>query len=553
MNNTVKTDVLIIGAGPSGLATAIHLADLLKTNGIEKQIIVVDKGQSVGSHILSGAVIKPQAFRDLLPDVNFDEIPFDSKVASDEMYFLQNEKSSLKVPFHPPYMGNSGNYCASLCEICRYLAAKATEKGVDIYPGFSMSDILYDEKGDVAGAKCIDTGIDHEGNKLENFVEGTRVEASITIFAEGTRGSLAKKLIEKKNLQQGRNPQIYSLGVKELFSVPEGTIKAGEVYHTMGFPAMNDNVFGGGFIYGLKENKVAVGLILGLDFTDPTYDIYHAFQIWKTHPFVEKFVKDGKILEYGAKTLPEGGYYSLTKYFLNNAMIVGDSAGFLAMPALKGIHLSIYSGMSAAKAAYDAFVKNDFSKNTLKNYEQYVQQSPIYKEMYKCRNFRQGFTKGTLVGMFNFGTQLITGGAGFAGKLATHNDYRSTKTVDNAKKPLFKDKWASYDIDKPYNRSKVDDVYYSGTQHDEEQRIHIHINNEKEFRDINIKKYDAPCQYFCPGEVFEIHTDKTTGKKEIRIHNENCLHCKSCDIKEPHAAITWNVPNGGNGPDYKYM
>ena len=188
-------------------------------------------------------------------------------------------------------MGNSGNYCASLGEICRYLAAKATEKGVDIYPGFSMSDILYDEKGDVAGAKCIDTGIDHEGNKLENFVEGTRVEASITIFAEGTRGSLAKKLIEKKNLQQGRNPQIYSLGVKELFSVPEGTIKAGEVYHTMGFPAMNDNVFGGGFIYGLKDNKVAVGLILGLDFTDPTYDIYHAFQIWKTHPFVEKFVK----------------------------------------------------------------------------------------------------------------------------------------------------------------------------------------------------------------------------------------------------------------------
>ena len=383
MNNTVKTDVLIIGAGPSGLATAIHLADLLKTNGIEKQIIVVDKGQSVGSHILSGAVIKPQAFRDLLPDVNFDEIPFDGKVVSDEMYFLQNEKSSLKVPFHPPYMGNSGNYCASLGEICRYLAAKATEKGVDIYPGFSMSDILYDEKGDVAGAKCIDTGIDHDGNKLENFVEGTRVEASITIFAEGTRGSLAKKLIEKKNLQQGRNPQIYSLGVKELFSVPEGTIKAGEVYHTMGFPAMNDNVFGGGFIYGLKDNKVAVGMVLGLDFTDPTYDIYHAFQIWKTHPFVEKFVKDGKILEYGAKTVPEGGYYSLTKYFLNNAMIVGDSAGFLAMPALKGIHLSIYSGMSAAKAAYDAFVKNDFSKNTLKNYEQYVQQSPRF-----CRQTR---------------------------------------------------------------------------------------------------------------------------------------------------------------------
>ncbi len=554
MNNTVKTDVLIIGAGPSGLSTAIHLADLLKAKGIEKQILVVDKGQSVGSHILSGAVIKPQAFRDLLPDVNFDEIPFDSKVISDEMYLLQEKGGSFKMPFHPPYMSNNGNYCASLGEVCRFLALKATEKGVEIYPNFAISDIIYNEKGDVAGAKCIDTGIDHHGNKLENFVEGTRVEAALTIFAEGTRGSLTKKLVANKNLAQGKNPQIYSLGIKELFSVPEGTIKPGEVYHTMGFPAMNDNVFGGGFIYGLKENKVALGLVLGLDFADPTYDVFRAFQIWKTHPFVEKFVKNGRLLEYGAKTLPEGGYYSLIKYYTNNAMIVGDSAGFLVMPALKGIHLAVYSGMSAAKAACDAFVANNFTEEVLKNYEKYIEQSSVYNEMYKCRNFRQGFSKGTLAGMFSFGTQILTGGAGFVGKLSTHNDYSYTKPIDEAKKPLFKDKAEHYPIDRPYNFNKADDVFYSGTHHDEEQIVHLQITvDDERYSKENIKKYGAPAQYYCPAEVYELHTDKNTGHQELRIHAENCVHCKTCDIKEPNGAITWNVPNGGNGPDYKYM
>ncbi|MDR2823623.1 MAG: NAD(P)/FAD-dependent oxidoreductase, partial [Prevotellaceae bacterium] len=308
-SNTVKTDVLIIGGGPSGLATAIRLADLLDQKGLKKEILLVDKGASIGSHILSGAVIKPQVFKELLPSTNFDEIPFDSAVSTDAMYML-SEKSGFKMPFHPPYMSNKGNYCASLGEICRFLAAKATERGVQIYSGFAMSDILYDDKGCVRGAKCIDTGIDHHGKQLENFVEGTRVEAALTIFAEGTRGNLAKKLIQKFDLQHDRNGQIYSLGCKEVWSVPEGAIKPGEVYHTMGYPAANWGVFGGGFIYGLKDNRVAVGLVLGLDSQDPTFDTFKTFQIWKTHPFVAKFLKDGKLVEAGSKTLPEGGFYS---------------------------------------------------------------------------------------------------------------------------------------------------------------------------------------------------------------------------------------------------
>ncbi|GHU86923.1 electron transfer flavoprotein [Bacteroidia bacterium] len=551
MNNTVRTDVLIIGGGVSGLATAIKLADLLKENNLQKQILLVDKGSSIGSHILSGSIIKTEVFKELLPDIKFEDIPFDCRVSKDAMYML-SKKGGFKMPFHPPYMGNSGNYCASLSEICRFLAKIATDKGVEIYPGFAINDILYDENGKVCGAKCIDTGIDSNGEKLENYVEGSKIEAEIVVFAEGTHGSLAKKLIQKFDLQKNNNPQIYSLGTKELWSIPAGTIAAGEVYHTMGFPAMNDGVFGGGFIYGLSDNKVALGIVLGLESADPTYDTFKAFQIWKTHPFVAKFLKDGKLLEYGAKTLPEGGFYSMPKHYTDHAVIVGDSGGFLAMPALKGIHLGIYSGMIAAKTIFEAFKTNDFSEKTLSVFDKYIKESRIYKDMYPVRNFRAGFSKGTIMGMFNFGTQIFTFGAGLWGKLKTHTDRSETKTLEVAKKPLYKDKSEKFDTDKPYIYSKVDDVFYSATQHDEEQVPHLHVNNLETYDKINIKKFGAPCQYYCPAEVYELHTNKS-GHQELRIHFENCLHCKTCDIKEPADGITWNVPNGGNGPDYKYM
>jgi electron-transferring-flavoprotein dehydrogenase len=552
MTNTIKTDVLIIGGGPSGLATAIHLADLFKSSPTlkDKEILLVDKGASIGSHILSGAVIKPQVFKELLPDTQFEDIPFDSKVSKEAVVMLGAiaAGSKFEMPFHPPYMGNKGNYCASLGEICRFLANKAAEKGVQIYPGFAMSEILYDEKGNVKGAKCIDTGVNHNGEHLENFVEGTSVEAKVTVFAEGTRGSLAKKLINKFDLQKGHNEQIYSLGCKEVWTVPDGTIRAGEIYHTMGYPAANNGVFGGGFIYGLKNNKVAIGLVLGLEAADPTFDIFKTFQIWKTHPFVAKFLKDGKLIEAGAKTLPEGGYYSQPEYYTNNAVIVGDSAGFLTMPALKGIHLGMYSGMYAAKAIAQAFEKNDFSKETLAQYASFIAASSVYKEMYSVRNFRQGFDKGMIVGIFHFGTQIFTFGAGLFGRLKTKKDSEEIQPLAKARKPLFKEKYARFI---PI-QDKVTDVFYAGVNHDEEQMSHLHINNQQTYNEKNILLYDAPCQYYCAAEVYELHTDKN-GHKELRIHSENCLHCKTCDIKEPVDGITWNVPNGGNGPDYKYM
>jgi len=545
-----KTDVLIIGGGPSGLATAIHLADRLKKKGLSHRILLIEKGSSIGSHILSGAVIKPAVFKELLPGVAFSEIPFNAKVKKDKTVLL-GKKGSIVLPFHIPYMNNKGNYTASLGQICRFLAVKAQEKGVEIYTGFAMDEILYRD-GKVMGAKTKDTGIDHHGNQLENFQPGTRVEARITIFAEGTRGSLAKMLINRFDLAKGKNEQVYSLGCKELWFVPKGNITPGEIYHTMGYPLNNDE-FGGGFIYGLNDQKVAVGIVVGLDYKDPTFDVHDAMQIWKTTPFVSRILKGGKLLEYGAKTLPEGGYYAIPKLYVDNALIVGDSAGLLAMPALKGVHLAIKSGMLAAKIVADALSKNDTSEKRLQQYETLINDSWIRNELYPVRNFRQGFAKGLILGGLSFGTQLITGGAGFFGRLKSHPDNQTTLKLSELKTKPFKERFkGKLEFDKVLTFDKATDIYYSGVHHDEQQVVHLQINDPDNFNAVNIDQYEAAEQYFCSSEVYEIHTNKA-GSKELRIHAENCMHCKTCDIKSLGKGITWLVPNGGNGPEFQNM
>jgi electron-transferring-flavoprotein dehydrogenase len=546
----VSTDVLVIGGGPSGLATAIHLADTLKQKGLGQRILLIEKGSSIGSHILSGAVVKPSVFKELLPDVDLAEIPFNAKVIKDSTVLL-SEKGSIALPFHIPYMNNIGNYTASLGQLCRYLAEKAREKGVEIYTGFAVDEILFRD-GKVCGAKTKDTGLDHHGNQLENFQAGTSVEAKITIFAEGTRGSLAQVLIKKFDLNKGKNEQVYSLGCKELWSVPQGNIEPGQIYHTMGYPLDMDE-FGGGFIYGLNDNKVAIGLVVGLDYKDPSFDTHDAMQIWKTTPFVSKILKGGRLVEYGAKTLPEGGYYSIPKLYVDNALIVGDSAGMLAMPALKGIHLAIKSGMLAAKTAANALANNNTSEQSLQAYEELVNKSSIRDELYPVRNFRQGFAKGLILGGIHFGTQLITGGAGFFGRLKSEADYKSTSKQSELKKKPFKERFkGKLEFDKVLTFDKATDIYYSGVHHDEEQVVHLHINDQENFNTVNIGQYDAPEQFFCSSEVYELHINKD-GKKELRIHAENCMHCKTCDIKSPGKGITWVVPNGGNGPEFQNM
>ncbi len=448
-------------------------------------------------------------------------------------------------------MNNLGNYTASLGQICKYLAIKAEEKGVEIYTGFAVDEILYKD-GKVIGAKTKDTGIDHHGNQLENFQAGTRIEAKITIFAEGTRGSLTKMLIQKYNLDKDKNEQIYSLGCKELWSVPQGNIEAGQVYHTMGYPLNNDE-FGGGFIYGLKDNKVAIGIVVGLDYKDPSFDVHDAMQIWKTTSFVSKILKGGKLVEYGAKTLPEGGYYSIPKLYVDNALIVGDSAGLVVMPALKGVHLAIKSGMLAAQTASNALLNNDTSEKSLQQYETLLNNSSIRKEMYPVRNFRQGFANGLIAGGFQFGTQLITGGAGFLGRLKTHPDSQTTQKLSEYKGKPFRERFkGKLDFDKVLTFDKATDIYHSGVYHDEQQVVHLHINNPENYNAVNIEQYGAPEQFYCSSEVYELHVNKD-GHKELRIHAENCMHCRTCDIKAPGEGITWVVPNGGNGPDFQNM
>jgi electron-transferring-flavoprotein dehydrogenase len=464
---------------------------------------------------------------------------------------LLGKKGHMTLPFHIPYMNNIGNYTASLGQICKFLAVKAQERGVEIYTGFAVDEILYkDDK--VIGAKTKDTGLDHHGNQLENFQPGTRIEAKITIFAEGTRGSLAKMLIKKFNLTKDKNEQVYSLGCKELWAVPEGNIEAGQIYHTMGYPLENDE-FGGGFIYGLKDNKVALGIVVGLDYKDPSFDVHDAMQIWKTTSFVSRILKGGRMIEYGAKTLPEGGYYAIPKLYVDNALIVGDSAGLVAMPALKGVHLAIKSGMLAAQTASEALSKNDTSEKNLQHYETLLNNSWIRKELYPVRNFRQGFEKGLILGGLHFGTQLITGGAGFAGRLRSHPDYKATIKLSELKKKPFRERFKDkLEFDKVLTFDKAFDVYHSGVYHDEQQVVHLHINDPEKYNRVNIEQYGAPEQFYCSSEVYELHIDKA-GHKELRIHSENCMHCKTCDIKSPELGITWVVPNGGNGPDFQNM
>jgi len=549
-NDTISTDILIIGGGPGGLATSIHLADILKERGRSEKILLIDKGRTIGSHILSGAVLKPAVFFELLPEMDFQDIPTTAKVISDKTILL-SERGHIALPFHLPYMSNKGNYTASLGQICRYLAKKAEEKGVEIYTGFAIDEILYKD-GKVSGAKTKDTGLDHHGHQLDNFQPGTRIEAKVTIFAEGTRGSLAKMLIKKFNLDSGRNEQVYSLGCKEVWSVPPGKIEPGQIYHTMGYPLNNDE-FGGGFIYGLKDNMVSVGMVVGLDYKDPSFDVHDAFQIWKTTSFVSRILEGGKLIEYGAKTLPEGGYYSIPGLYVDNALIVGDSAGLVAMPALKGIHLAIKSGMLAAMTTANALERNDTSGESLSEYETLMKDSFIYKEMYPVRNFRQGFAKGLIAGGFHFGSQLITGGAGFFGRLRSHADYKTTQKLNEYKKKPFKERFkGKLEFDKVLTFDKATDVFYSGVQHDEQQIVHLRINDQERFNSINIEQFGAPEQFYCSSEVYELHINKT-GVKELRIHAENCMHCKTCDIKSPDQGITWMVPNGGNGPDFQNM
>ena len=542
--------IIIIGAGPAGLSSAIHLADVFKQSGQNRRIMVIEKGNAVGAHILSGAIIKTEALKELLSEEEFENLPFDCDVSTDTTLKL-SATSAFTLPLHPPVMNNIGHKIASLCQVCRYLATLAEKRGVEVYAGFAVNEILY-ENDKVVRVKTIDTGINYQGEKQKNYQKGTSVMARVVILAEGTRGTLAKQLKSKFDLRKNALPQVYSLGIKELWSVPEGTIQEGAVYHTFGYPLDVHEEFGGGFIYGLKDNKIALGFAVGLDYADPSFDVHAVMQVWKQHPSVAKFLKEGTLLEFGAKTIPEGGWNSMPKPYADNILIVGDSAGLVAMPALKGVHLAITSGMCAAKAISKALAEEDTSAKNLAYYKTLIDQSRIYTEMYPYRNFRAVMTQGLYVGGLKFAIQLLTNGACMFTPTLEHDNVASKKVSEYTGVPFKKRFEGKLDFDKKLTFDKVTSVFYSGTHHDEEQPIHLHVNDIEDFSEINMKQYGTSCQYFCPADVYEEHIDKE-GKRSLKIHAENCVHCKTCDIKAPNSAITWMTPYGGDGPQYQNL
>jgi len=544
-DNLIETDVLVIGAGPAGLAFAIHYADLIKKNNLALSVLVLEKAASLGNHTLSGAVMNLKTIKELLPEVDLKSIPTATEVKREEILFL-TKNSAFALPFHPKVMSNKGNHILSLGAMVRWLGGIAEQKGVEIFAGVAGYEPIFDN-GKLVGVLTGASGLDHTGAPMANYQPPTEVRAKIVILAEGSRGHLTKRLIEKFNLAQGKNPQVYSLGVKEIWEVPEGSFGAGEIIHSLGFPLAADQ-FGGGFVYGLSKTQVAIGFCSGLDYSNPDFDPHGALQMYKTHPRIAVIIKNGKLLKYGAKNIPEGGLFSLPRLYHDNFMIIGDAAGFVAMPSLKGIHLSIKAAMTAAHAAFTAIQKGDTSAQQLELYENLFKQTTQYSELYAARNFRQCFTSNLYTGFLKFGINQMTAGRGISlsGQLPIAADYKQCKLTAK------QNRLAEYIFDGKSTFDKEADVFYSGTKHDEEQPCHILLSSTDICGEC-IEKYQAPCQHFCPAKVFELTLDAQTKKQKIALHPSNCIHCKTCDIKDPFQNVTWVPPYGADGPQYDNM
>jgi len=556
----MELDVLFVGGGVACLSGALHLMNLLKEHNKkvdqegegkkldELTVGLLEKGADIGSHCLSGAVMDPIALRELVPDFLEKEAPLEGAITKEEVCLL-TKNGRIRSPIIPPPLNNHGNYVVSLAKLTTWLGGLVEESGVDIFPGFAGTEILYDNDR-VVGVRTGDKGIDPDGNKKSNFEPGIDLRAKVTVFGEGTRGSLAKELIKKLKLDDGKNPQTYVAGVKEIWEVPEGRFEPGRVIHTMGYPL--ENTYGGGFVYGMKENMVSVGLLTGLDSEDPFVDPHLEFQKFKLHPFVADILTDGKLMQYGAKTAPVGGYFSIPKIAFNGGLLVGDSASLFISQKIKGIHVAMKSGMLAAETVFDALLKGDFSEPQLQGYEASLYKSYLGKELYRVRNFHQAFQKGLWLGLIKAGFQYILGGRILKGRLGAKPDYvHARKALDlygtdspsDEQKGLIK-----FDGTKTFD--KESDVYYSGTTHEEQQPPHLQIPDLNICYTVCREEYQNPCTRFCPANVYEMETDEATGKPTLKLNFSNCVHCKTCDIKDPYENIVWVPPEGGGGPKY---
>ncbi len=550
---SLEVDVLIVGAGPGGLACAYHLSQLLKKSNRKAQIAIVEKAPVLGAHILSGAVIDPKGLFELIPELATNvgtrhASPLQTPVSGDEFWFMTDRKK-WNLPIPPP-LHNKGNYIISLSQLVQWLGPLVQKEGVDLFLGFPGQELLYD--GDrVTGVRMGDKGIDKYGQPKPNFQPGIDLKTKVTILAEGVRGSLTKTLVDHLHLDEGKNPQTYSTGIKEIWKIRPEKFKKGLVIHTLGYP-LSSHTFGGGFIYHYGENLVSIGFVTGLSYSCPHIDPHKVFQKYKKHPAITSMLEGGTMQNYGAKAIPEGGYFSMPRYWGDGFMIVGDNASFLNSQRLKGIHLAMKSGMLAAETTFEALQANDFSAKMLRRFEERVEQSWIKKELWRVRNFHQAFEHGLWYGLFDTALQMVTNGRGMVARRACKADHEQYRKLTKKPDELVPTAELAFQGDDKLTFTKTTDVFHSGTQHEENQPCHLVVADTNICHTRCREEYGNPCQHFCPANVYEMVEDPKLGL-HLQINAANCVHCKTCDIKDPYGIITWVPPEGSGGPSYLEM
>jgi len=536
---TMDYDVVVVGAGPSGLATAIKIKQL----NSDINVCILEKGSEVGAHILSGNVFETRALDELIPDWRKKDSPIKTKVSKEKFLFLSKSKSlSWPTWLLPSVQKNHNNYIISLANLCRWLATEAENLGVEIFPGFAASKILYSEDNKVLGVQTGDMGIDKNGNNKDSFEPGINIKAKVTVFAEGCRGHLGKELIKKYNLSEGKSPQQYGIGFKEIWEIDESQHEEGLVMHTAGWP-LDNSTYGGSFCYHAEKKQIFLGYVIGLDYKNPYLSPYDEFQKFKTHPAIKKILTNGKRIAYGARALIEGGLQSLPKMYLPGALLVGCDAGTLNMPKIKGSHTAMKSGIIAGETIVDYLLNS----KPLSEYEKKFNNSWIYKELYAARNVKPSFNWGLIPAIIFTGIDQII----FRGKLPftlkhKHADHESLHLAKNSEKIEYPK------YDGVFTFDKTSSVYLTGTNHEGDQPVHLQLKDKDLPINYTLSEYDEPSQRYCPAGVYEVDKTDPLIPKFI-INAQNCIHCKTCDIKEPSQNITWVVPEGSGGPNYANM
>jgi electron-transferring-flavoprotein dehydrogenase len=541
---TLDVDILIVGGGPAGLSAALRLAQLQKASGRTMSVAVLEKAAEPGAHLLSGAVLDPRALAELVPDFVARGAPLAAEVHDDRVYFLTT-RGKIGFPVTPPPLRNHGNYIISTRQLGRWLSELVEAEGIDMFSGFAGTDLLMD--GDrVTGVRTGDRGIGRHGAKRATFEPGVEIHAGVTILADGVRGNLTKQLMRRTRITEGRQPQVFALGIKELWDVPAGRLPAGTVMHTLGYP-LDSRTFGGGFVYAMSATRLSVGFVAGLDYEDPMFDPHVAFQQFKLHPLLKQLLEGGQLIRYGAKALPEGGWLALPECAVAGALVVGDAAGFLNSLRLKGIHLAMKSGMLAAETAFEAVRDGDVSATRLGAFDERIRDSWVGAELQPVRHVHQAFKYGLFGGLAFAGLQLLTRGWWIQPAIPTDPGHLRMRRLGGgaprrAPTELKPDRVLTFD--------KLTNVHFSGTRHEEDQPPHLLVHTEV-CHSICGREYGHPCIRFCPASVYEI-VESGEGPR-LQINASNCVHCKTCDIMDPYQVITWVPPEGGGGPRYDGM